>query len=175
MSFRISLCSVSLYLLWHFSLCSLHLCLSLSCCLLCIPWQVLACCAAKWRIPAGCSHLTVSHISCYGNVHSMYRFIISSKVQSALSLSEYWTFPLLGQYTQFLSCKRGDTLWKPACTQIKKHINWLPVILLFERMLRKPFTVMRGDYFKSITAGSVNEYKWEEREIQGQEKGRERR
>lgn len=45
----------------------------------------------------------------------------------------------------------------------KQHIYRLPFILFFERMLRKPFTVMRGDYFKSITAGSVNEC---EREIE---------
>lgn len=75
--------SLSLFLLWHFSLCSLRLSLSLSCCLPCIPQQVPACCAAQWRIPTGCSHLTVSHISRYGNFHSMYRFIISSRVQFA--------------------------------------------------------------------------------------------
>lgn len=56
----------------HISICSFLPPLTLSCCLPCIPWQVLACCAAEWRIPTGHSHLTVSHISSCGSFFSMY-------------------------------------------------------------------------------------------------------
>lgn len=55
------------------------------------------------------------------------------------------------------------------------YINCLSFILLFERILRKTFTVMRGDYFKSITAGSVNECERARGEEKYRDKGKKKK
>lgn len=133
------------------SICSFLPPLTLSCCLPCIPWQVLACCAAEWRIPTGHSHLTVSHISSCGSFFSMYSWDQLAELNIFIDHNG-----LNRAYLMQVILKASRQTGVPHQTHLLTH-KWKKTTFtgyLTRCSLRGCYA---SHYFKSIAAGSVKE------------------